>query len=102
MMQFVPTPARAAGLGTVSDRTSPRLAIGSAIAVIAVTYGLFFGRGIVGAIEIYRTTLVLQPIDYGSYEGALEVTGRLTTLAGAVLVLVLVCRWLALPRVTCF
>ena len=98
MMQFVPTPARAAGLGTVSDRTSPRLAIGSAIAVIAVTYGLFFGRGIVGAIEIYRTTLVLQPIDYGSYEGALEVTGRLTTLAGAVLVLVLVCRWLALPR----
>lgn len=98
MMRFVPTPARAGGLGDLSDRPTPRIASWPAIAVIVVAYALFFGGGIVAAIEIDRSTLVLPPVDYGSYQGVMEVTGRLTTLAGAILILVLVCRWLALPR----
>lgn len=98
MMRFVPTPARAGGLGDLSDQPTPRLASWPAIAVIVVAYALFFGRGIVAAVEIDRSTLVLPPVDYGSYQGVMEVTGRLTTLTGAILILVLVCRWLALPR----
>lgn len=92
-----PTPARAA-LGDLSDRTTPRLSTPTALGVILAGYLLFFGRAIVRAVQIDRTGEVLTPIDYGSYPGALEVTARLTQLVGAVLILMLVCRWLDIPR----
>ena len=95
--RMLPTPARAAATGRI-DRTAPRLSRPAAVAVVLVAYLLFFGRGGVRAVQVDLTGEVLDPTDFGSAAGVLEVTSRVTQLAGAVLLLVLVCRWLTIPR----
>lgn len=94
---MVPTPARAAASGRI-DRSTPRLSRTAAAVTVLAAYLLFFGRGGVLAVQIDRSGLVLGPTDFGGAAGVLEVTTRIAELAGAVLVLVLVCRWLSIPR----
>lgn len=91
------TPARSAAIGEV-DRTAPRLSRWAAAAVVLAAYLLFFGRGVVRGVQVDLTGEVLDPTDFGSVDGLLEVTARVGQLAGAVLILVLVCRWLVIGR----
>lgn len=97
MIRGHPTPARAAATGDLVDLSTPRLPLLSAAAVILIGYLLFFGRGIVRAVQVNQTGEVLPPLDYGSYLGAMEVTVRLAQIGGAILILILVCRWLDIP-----
>ncbi len=99
MITFVPTPARAAGLSKLNDRAARSL-ISSPVAALMVGAGylLFFGRGIANAIHIDGTDQVLDPVDYGTFTGVLDVVTRIAGIAGAVLIFVLVCRYLRVPR----
>ena len=99
MITLVPTPARAAGLGGLVDRPGdPPVGTRAAVLMITAGYLLFFGRGIIAAINIDRTGLVLGPLDYGAFPGVLEVGTRLAQIGGAVLILVLICGRLRVPR----
>jgi hypothetical protein len=69
----------------------------TAAGVVLAGYLLFFGIGILGAIDVARTGRVLDPMDYGTFSGGLDVGIRLIKISGAVLILMLICRRLQIP-----
>lgn len=98
-MILIPTPARAAGLpdGEV-DRRDPRLNQAAAIAIVLATYFLITASPILGAFRTGINSLVMQPTDYGSFSAMAEEAMQLGQIAGTVLILVLICRWLGIHR----
>lgn len=97
MITFTPTPSRAAGLDQV-DTTAPPISSSTAALVILAGYLLFFGSGILSAIYVARAGIVLPATDYSAFNGIYEVVRRMIDIAGAGLILFLVCRWLGVGR----
>jgi hypothetical protein len=98
MIALVPTPARAAGLGDTIDQPGhPPITTPAALLMIGAAYLLFFGRGILNALEINRTGQVLPALDYSAFPGVQDTVTRLAQIAGALLVLWLFCRHLQGP-----
>jgi len=99
MIALVPTPARAAGLGSTVDHPgSPPVTTPAAVLMIGAAYLLFFGRGILNAIEIDRTGGVLPAVDYSAFLGVQDTVTSLAEIVGALLILWLFCRHLQVPR----
>ena len=96
--RIVRTPARLAGLRDVVDIDSPRIHRATAAGVIAAIYLLFFAVGILNALHVLRTGIVLDETDYSSFRGISEVVSRAAEIGGAIVVLFLVTHWLATPR----
>jgi hypothetical protein len=70
----------------------------TAAGVVLAGYLLFFGIGILGAVQIVRTGRVLVPVDFGTFPGVLDVGTRLITMGGALLLFVLICKRLRVPH----
>jgi hypothetical protein len=99
MIALVPTPARAAGLGDTTDEPGhPPISTPAAVLMIGAAYLLFFGRGILNALDINRTGQVLPALDYSDFPGVQDTVTRLAQIAGALLILWLFCRHLQVPR----
>ena len=92
------TPARLAGLRDSVDTDIPRIPRAAAAGVIAAIYLLFFAVGILNALHVLRTGIVLDETDYSSFRGISEVVSRTAEIGGAIVILFLITRWLGAPR----
>ena len=92
------TPAWLAGLRDSVDTDIPRIPRALAAGVIAAIYLLFFAVGILTALHVLRTGIVLDETDYSTFRGIAEVVSRTAEIGGAIVILFLVTHWLAIPR----
>lgn len=92
------TPARLAGLRDSVDTDIPPIPRATAAGVMAAIYLLFFAVGILNALHVLRTGIVLDETDYGSFRGISEIVTRAAEIGGAIVVLFLITRWLTIPR----
>jgi hypothetical protein len=64
------------------------------VSVVVAGYLCFYASSIISALFVVHTRLVLPPTDFGSWAGVTGAARDVGEIAGAPVLLFLVCRWL--------